>query len=42
MEGAEMGETNGTDAWMMPLLSAMLGSFVRGGGTWVFLGSTSI
>jgi hypothetical protein len=40
-EGVNIGESN-TGAWVTLLFSAIPGKFVRGGGTWVFLGSTSI
>jgi hypothetical protein len=35
-------KSNGTDAWATLPFSVILGGFVRGGGTWVFLGSTNI
>jgi hypothetical protein len=43
MGGAnKVGEGNGSDPKVMLFVIPMPGGFTRGGGTWVFLGSTSI
>jgi hypothetical protein len=38
----KVGEGNGSDPKVMLFVIPMVGGFTRGGGTWVFLGSTSI
>ncbi len=38
----KVGEGNGSDPKVILLVNSMPGGFTRGGGTWVFLGSTSI
>lgn len=42
MGGLSIGERNGTEPWIIFPTSVMPDGFIRGGGTWVFLGSTSI
>jgi hypothetical protein len=37
-----VGEGNGSDPKVMLFVIPMPGGFIRGGGSWVFLGSTSI
>jgi hypothetical protein len=40
--GCSIGERNGIEPWVVLLASFMPVVFILGGGTWVFLGSTSI
>jgi hypothetical protein len=42
VEGVNIGESGGTKGWMTLLFSVISGGFDSWGGTWVFLGSTSI
>jgi len=42
MGGANMGESNGSEPKVVLPMSGMPVGFIRGGGIWVFLGSTSI
>lgn len=42
MGGVNMGESSGSELWVVLLVSAIPAGFIRGDGTWVFLGSTSI
>ena len=42
MGGLSIGDRNGIEPWIVLPASAMPAGFIRGGGTWVFLGSTSI
>jgi len=42
MGGLSIGERNGIEPWIALPASAIPAGFIRGGGTWVFLGSTNI